>query len=380
MHLRKPTSKIREFFRKKTPTLGQSKTTVPLKPSPPFQRGNRFPWLGCSAIIPTASFSIPRVRSFKSFPLILIISLALNACGLIPPPPTPTHPPDRESLIPPEQVKILPETDTYPLRSLSPEYADPLPLPHPVNTTGAEDSAFILPDGKTLYVWFTPVPNSPLEGQLTDGVTGIYVFHREGNTWSPAERVPLQDPGKLSLDGCAFVLGDLMWFCTAREGYTGLHWFQAQNRDGRWQGWTEANFPPEYEVGELHITLDGQELYFHSARPGGLGGYDIWMSSKSDNSWEEPVNLTAVNSEHSDGWPFVSPDGTELWFTRSIGAPDLWRSKRVNGVWGSPEQMFTHFSAEVSMDLEGNVYFTHHFFKDDVMLEADIYMAEKIQD
>jgi len=309
--------------------------------------------------------------------LFLSLSLVLSACGLVSPSPVPTPPPDRESLIPLEQVKIIPETDLYPPRSLSPEYADPQPLPHPVNTRGAEDSAFILPDGQTLYLWFTPIPNADLADQLSDGVTGIYVFHRAGEGWTKADRVLLQDPGKLALDGCAFVIHDLMWFCTAREGYTGLHWFQAQYNGSRWGDWTEADFPPKYEVGELHITLDGRELYFHSDRPGGKGGYDIWASSKVDGGWGEPVNLTAVNSEHSDGWPFISPDGTELWFTRSIGAPELWRSNRENGVWGSPQQMFTHFSAEASMDTQGNIYFTHHFFKDNVMLEADIYIAEK---
>jgi hypothetical protein len=308
--------------------------------------------------------------------LCLFLLLAFSSC--ISNPLTPTLPPDRESLIPSKRVKILPETDVYPPRSLSAEYADPEPLPYPVNTAGAEDSAFIMPDGKTLYLWFTPVPNSPLEGQLVDGVTGIYVFHIDGETWSPAERVLLQDPGKLALDGCAFVLGDLMWFCTTREGYTGLHWFTAQNREGHWQGWVEADFPPGYEVGELHISADGQELYFHSARPGGMGSYDIWMSTLVEGDWGEPVNLTAVNSEYSDGWPFLSADGTELWITRTIGAPELWRSKRVDGVWGPPEQMFTHFAGEASLDFEGNLYFTHHFFKDNIMLEADIYMARKI--
>jgi hypothetical protein len=50
----------------------------------------------------------------------------------------------------------------------------------------------------------------------------------------------------------------------------------------------------------------------------------------------------------------------------------------VNGEWGTPEQMFTHFAGEASLDAEGNVYFTHHFYKDDVMLEADIYISKKL--
>ena len=30
-----------------------------------------------------------------------------------------------------------------------------------------------------------------------------------------------------------------------------------------------------------------------------------------------------------------------------------------------------------SLDNDGNLYFTHHFFKDNKMIEADIYMAPR---
>ena len=101
------------------------------------------------------------------------------------------------------------------------------------------------------------------------------------------------------------------------------------------------------------------------------------MSKNVDGQWGEPENIEIVNSPYTDGWPFVSEDGSELWFTRAIGAPELYRSKRVGGEWAEPEKMFSVFSGESSMDNQGNVYFTHHFFKDDVMLEADIYVAYK---
>jgi hypothetical protein len=283
----------------------------------------------------------------------------------------------RSDSLPAGAVKITPESDLHPPKSLTGEYSDPVPLPSPVNTAGAEDSAFVTPDGNTLYVWFTPDPGIPVEKQLTDGVTGIYVSHKTNDAWSDPERVLLQEPGKLALDGCEFALGNRMWFCSAREGYTGLHWFTADFKNGIWQNWQPADFDPSYEIGELHITADEKELYFHSARPGGKGQYDIWVSNNVDGRWQEPVNVEAVNSAYSDGWPFVSPDGTELWFTRSVGAPELWRSKKVNGVWGQPEKMFSPFAGEASMDNDGNLYFTHHFYKDDQMLEADIYITHK---
>jgi hypothetical protein len=231
--------------------------------------------------------------------LALVAILILSACNHAQQSPTPI--PDREALIPPEQIKITPERDIYPPVSESDEYENPFPLPYPVNTAGAEDSAFITPDGKSLYLWFTPDVKKPVEEQVTDSVTGIYVSQRVNDGWGRPQRVMLQDEGKLALDGCAFVSGDMMWFCTAREGYTGLHWFTAQFQDGGWGNWVLADFDPQYEVGELHITADGSELYFHSSRPGGQGEFDIWVSEKYAWEWLPPQNVEIVNSPASDG-------------------------------------------------------------------------------
>jgi hypothetical protein len=130
--------------------------------------------------------------------------------------------------------------------------------------------------------------------------------------------------------------------------------------------------------GDLHLTADGSELHFHSARPAGLGSYNIWASKNINGEWGAPENVTIVNSPYSDGWPFISPDDLELWFTRGNGAPLLWRSLKVKGEWTKPRQMLSHFSSEASMEIYGNVYFNHHYYKDDVMLEADIFMARKV--
>jgi len=278
--------------------------------------------------------------------------------------------------IPNDITKITPETDVRPPILHSSEFLEPVPLGGPVNTAGAEDSPFILPDGNTLYFFFTPDVRVPPEKQLLDEVTGVWVSYKVGKNWSEPERVWLSKPGKLALDGAVCVQDTEMWFASAREGYTGVNMFTAELVNGEWvnRRYSGDLLMKEYEIGEVHIH--GDDLYFHSSRAGGKGGNDIWVTSRSSGSWSVPVNVEAVNSEHNDGLPFVSSDGHELWFTRTyMGTPAVYRSFLTDGGWGEPELIVSQFAGEPTLDDAGNLYFVHHFFKDNVMLEADIYVA-----
>lgn len=315
----------------------------------------------------------PRSGPKRTFLLLLLTLVMMTACETVSiPSPSPT--PDRLYLIPAEATKMPYGDDPLFPQSLTEEYEQPVPIPGMVNTAGAEDGCFITPDGNTLYFFFTPDLNKPLDQQLHDGVTGLYVSHKQEGSWGEPQRIVLQDPGKLALDGCEFVLGDTMWFCSAREGYTGLHWFTAEFVNGKWSNWTNADFDSSYEVGELHITSDRKELYYGSERPGGQGGMDIWKLTSIDGEWRNPTPVTAVNSPDNEGWPDISPDGNELWFLRNYG---IWRSMKVDGEWQSPEQMFSPLSGEPSVDAQGNVYFIHHYMEGEKLIEADVYVAYK---
>ncbi len=275
-------------------------------------------------------------------------------------------------------AKRGPETDEYPPLLHTDEFEDPTPLPYPVNTAGAEDSPFVLPDGQTLYFFFTPDVRVPPEQQVLDQVTGIWVTHRQDGKWSRPERVWLQDPGKLALDGAVCVQGDEMWFASTREGFVGLNVFTARWRDGRWRDWTYVGdrLMKEIQIEEVH--LHGDDLYFHSTRPGGLGQYDIWVTTRTGSSWSDPVNLQGVNSPGAETQPFVTSDGTWLWFTRQYqGSPAIYRSQRVDGQWTEPERVVSQFAGEPSLDDGGNLYFVHHCYENGVMVEADIYVARK---
>jgi hypothetical protein len=205
----------------------------------------------------------------------------------------------RDSTIPLGAIKMTPETDSYPPILHSDDWMTPIPLSDVINTAGGEDSAFVMPDGDTLYFFFTPDVNIPAELQVNDGVTGIYVSKKRNDEWGPAERIVLQDTGKLALDGAEFVQGDIMWFASAREGYTGVNYFTAQFKDGKWIDWQYVGdkLMKNYRMGEMHITADGNTLYFHSDRSGGKGALDIWASQKVNGEWQTPENVAVINTE-----------------------------------------------------------------------------------
>ncbi len=317
------------------------------------------------------------MKSFFQLSLITLFLLTLSSCSDSPlPPSTPTPIPSRSSRIADNAEKMGPANDHHPPVLHNQDWEEPIPMPGPINTAGGEDSPFITPDGKTFYFFFTPDVSIPAEKQLADSVTGIYKSSLINGSWSEPERVILNDD--LALDGCPMVLGDQLWFCSARAGYSGIQWLKAIYENGNWGSWEIIEYDPAYQVGELHITADGEELYFHSSRPGSLGANDIWVSRMLDGTWGEPENLTLVNSEEDDSRPFLSEDGQQLWITRTYkGTPAVFVSYKENGVWQEPILIVSQFAGEPTLDNEGNLYFVHHFFWEGVMLDADIYLAKK---
>jgi len=99
------------------------------------------------------------------------------------------------------------------------------------------------------------------------------------------------------------------------------------------------------------VSPDEHTLYFISNRPGGLGGNDIWMAQRQclQCDWEAPVNLgVPINSDLGDGAPTISEDGRLLFFfsarSGGLGNTDIYVSHRVStgadgDVWGPPENL-----------------------------------------
>jgi len=306
---------------------------------------------------------------------------------------------DRLASIPTDATKVTPETDALPPILQLAGYQQPVPFPGPVTSAGAEDSPFISPDGTEFFYFFTPSARIPAERQLTDTVTGIWTSHlTTDGEWSEPSRVVLHDD--LSLDGCETLHDDLLWFCSVRAGnlreidiYTADRPSTASDPGSPvvWQNVTNVGEHLNLDIvlGELHVTADGREIYFH--RPAlddeeGYGGVDLWVTRLVDDIWQPAENLgPRINTVGDDLLPFVTSDGSELWFTSAsrLGyqGPSVFRSRRLpDGSWDWPVEAVSQFAAEPTLDDAGNLYFAHHFYADDgtPMIEADIYVAYRI--
>ena len=93
---------------------------------------------------------------------------------------------------------------------------------------------------------------------------------------------------------------------------------------------------------DMHPTLSkhGLSLIFSSTRLGGAGGLDLWISQRDslDSPWQQPQNLSMLNSSFDDHAPNLSTNGHWLFFysTRPDGScnangrTELWAAHRHN--------------------------------------------------
>ncbi len=174
-------------------------------------------------------------------------------------------------------------------------WGPPLNLGPAVNTQGAEICSSISSDGLTLYI-------------------------SEDWDWSPR-------PG--GFGGCD------IWM--SRRASRGAQWGTPVN----------VGAPINTSAGEIGPKISGDELIlvFASDRAGGQGSYDLWMSTRAtiQDDWGAPVNIGGiVNSGSFDHSPILSSDERALVFTSNrpggFGGYDLWMTTRKthSDPWGPP--------------------------------------------
>lgn len=268
-------------------------------------------------------------------------------------------------------------------------WGTPQPLPAPVDMEGDELAPFITLAGDELYFFYTPDISVSEAKRALDGVSGIYYSKKANGVWSDPERLMLSEENENALDSCVYTDGQTLWFCSRRDGnYGDGDLYLASRRDGTWQDWRNAGrqLNEDYDVGELHLSADQNSMIFSTDRAGGFGLIDLWQTQRVGEGWSEPFNLgDGINSTEIESYPYLSQDGSELWFTSSsrLGYPGfaIFRSIGQDGVWGEPQEILSNIASEVSIDKEGNLYFAHFLYdENDELLGSKIYVAYKIDE
>ena len=174
-------------------------------------------------------------------------------------------------------------------------------------------------------------------------------FLTEDSTWGPPHSIaPLntktnEGAPSISADGQTFVFTA----CNRKDGYGKCDIYIAKRTRNGWTRPQNIGKPinTRYLERQPSLSPDGKTIYFTSDRPGTDGLEDIWVSHLQNKRWSEPVNLgDSVNSDGMEWAPFIHPDGQTLYFVSNghlgMGGLDIFKSTRINDTtWTKPQNL-----------------------------------------
>jgi len=215
----------------------------------------------------------------------------------------------------------------------------PEPLPRGINTPEAE----YLPS-------FTADQSFLVYTAVRRGQEDFYQSTREGDTWSAG--TPITELNTNRNEGAQTISADgrVMVFtaCDRPDGQGGCDLYISVREGDDWS--RPQNMGPTINTrfwdSQPSLSANGRLLYFASARPGGRGKNDIWITYRqADGSWIRPVNAGApINTPKNESAPFIHADGRTLYFMSDghigMGGYDLFLARlQADGTWEAPENL-----------------------------------------
>jgi len=135
-----------------------------------------------------------------------------------------------------------------------------------------------------------------------------------------------------------------------------------------------------YNTGYPFVSEDGNQLFFCSDEPGGMGGFDIYVSTLRGGKWGKPENLGPnVNTVKNEVFPFIQNSGILYFASRGFnqkGDLDICYTAKVDDLWVKPVQLDAPFNT--SNDDYGIIFNGSHdtaYFVSDRNGSTDIFAA-----
>ncbi len=155
--------------------------------------------------------------------------------------------------------------------------------------------------------------------------------------------------------------GNALYFSISGEGDSVVI-MEMRLSEGRWTEPVAASFSSSYGEVDPFVSPDGSRLFFGSKRPRPGSetpepNWQIWVTDRSGDEWGEPTWLPeAVNSHSRQIYPSVAADGT-LYFQSdregTLGGSDIFVSRFVEGEYSNVENVGPPISSEYD---EGDVF------------------------
>ena len=241
-------------------------------------------------------------------------------------------------------------------------------VPGDVNTPGWEDSAYIAPDGKTLYLQYFSGdmfrleemfkyhrPKSqgglgadpalrqryhkgPVRGVNPEYTSDVLVFELQGDAFRNPRRFAYSRDGRnewgvmIGNDGAAYYVSHDPAREMNMDIYRNEQLLPIPERD-------------KYDEDNPHFvaSVNGRELFFDSGnRPQSQGKSHIWVTRESSGQWSEPEMLPApINQPGStEVQPHVAADGTMYFTSSRDGTISLYAAPRTGrDSWGPPRKL-----------------------------------------
>lgn len=197
---------------------------------------------------------------------------------------------------------------------------------HPLNTSSNEGAQSISMDGRFMYFTACHRP----DGQ---GSCDIYRSFFDGQSWQTPENLgkPINS-NKWDSQPSISADGRTLYFVSAREGGVGEKdiWVSVLNQQGQWTQPEPASFNTKGNELSPFIHPDGQTLFFASDGLPGMGGFDIYFVRKDENGqWSTPVNIGyPINTYNDEHGLIVNPKGDRAYFAtdreETIGKLDIY--------------------------------------------------------
>lgn len=244
---------------------------------------------------------------------------------------------------------------------------------------------------KLQYLPSVTIDNGSMFYTKRDFVQGdedIVVSHYENGKWTTAESVSSRINSSLNEGACSVSADGRTMIFTSCDGKNSLGSCDLYITYKSGESWSRPKNLGKrvnsiYWESQPSLSADGKTLYFSSNRSGGFGGRDIWVSYNEGGIWTVPMNLgDSINTPKDETTPFIHPNGVSLYLSANgypgMGGYDLYVATKSDSIWSRPENLgypINTYKDEVAIVIGANgetAYFAKEEQKNYEILDSKI--------